>query len=105
MRSGGVGNPSLHIASHYASGANLSRSTLLAVAVSVVKVSNQASSTVIDAGHANPDSNFRYDPSLFGGAGGYIFNLDTNGLSTGTYVLGLRIGSDPLLQTVPFEMK
>ncbi len=87
------------------SGTNLSRSTLFTVAVSVVMVSNNASSTVIDAGNANPDSNFRYDPSLFGGAGGYIFNLDTNGLATGTYVLGFRIGSDPSVQTVPFELK
>ena len=28
--------------------------------------------------------NFRYDPTL-GGSGGYIFNLSTKGLTTGTW--------------------
>ncbi|HKS68119.1 MAG TPA: hypothetical protein VJR26_12840, partial [Candidatus Acidoferrales bacterium] len=37
-----------------------------------------------DSGNANPDSDFRFDPTL-GPSGGYIFNLQTKGLSGGTY--------------------
>jgi hypothetical protein len=87
------------------SGANLSRGTLVVTAVSIQKVSDSATSPVIDAGNANPDLNFRYDPTLFGGAGGYIFNLDTSGLTTGTYRLNFRIGSDPAVLSVPFELR
>ena len=74
-------------------------------AVSIQKVSDSATSPVIDAGNANPDLNFRYDPTLFGGAGGYIFNMDTSGLSTGTYQLQFKIGSDPAVLSVPFELR
>jgi hypothetical protein len=87
------------------SGANLSRGTLVVTAVSIQKVSNSATSPVIDAGNANPDLNFRYDPTLFGGAGGYIFNMDTSGLTTGTYRLNFRMGSDPAVLSVPFELR
>jgi hypothetical protein len=87
------------------SGANLSRGTLVVTAVNVRKVSDSATSPVIDAGNANPDLNFRYDPALFGGAGGYIFNMDTSGLTTGTYRLNFRIGSDPTVLSVPFELR
>jgi hypothetical protein len=87
------------------SGANLSRGTLVVTAVNIQKVSDSATSPVIDAGNANPDLNFRYDPTLFGGIGGYIFNMDTSGLSTGTYRLNFRIGSDPAVLSVPFELR
>lgn len=87
------------------SGANLSRGTLVVTAVSIQKVSDSATSPVIDAGNANPDLNFRYDPTLFSGAGGYIFNMDTSGLTTGTYRLNFRMGSDPAVQSVPFELR
>jgi hypothetical protein len=59
-----------------------------------VMISTNASTTVDDAGNANPDSNFRFDPTL-GPAGGYIFNLQTTGLSTGTYVLTFTVSGDP----------
>lgn len=88
-----------------ASGANLSRPTLLVTAVSIQKVSDGAASPVVDAGNANPDLNFRYDPTLFGGIGGYIFNLDTSGLTTGNYQLNFKIGSDPAVLSVPFELR
>ena len=74
-------------------------------AVSIQKVADSATSPVIGAGNTNPDLNFRYDPTLFGGAGGYIFNMDTNGLTTGTYRLNFRIGSDPAVLSVPFELR
>ncbi len=41
----------------------------------------------MDAGNANADFNFRYDASL----AGYIFNLKTTGLTTGTYHLKFTV--------------
>ena len=52
----------------------------------------------------NPDSNFRYDPSLGGAGGGYSFNLSTKGLTSGTYLLGFKVGSAPLIYTVQFKL-
>jgi hypothetical protein len=46
---------------------------------------------VEDAGNSNPDSNFRYDATL-GPSGGYIFNLKTSGLHTGSYTLTFSVG-------------
>jgi hypothetical protein len=77
-----------------AAGENLSSADTTVTAIEVVKIANTTSSDVIDAGDANPDANFRFDPSL-GGAGGYIFNLKTVGLSTGTYVVVYQAGADP----------
>jgi hypothetical protein len=59
---------------------------VVVTAVQVVKLSDSTTAQVTDAGDANPDSNFRFDPTL-GGSGGYAFNLKTTGLSTGTYAL------------------
>ena len=75
-------------------GRNVSRADVVLSALDVVKLSNQASTDVEDAGNANPDADFRFDPTL-GGAGGYIFNLKTTGLTTGTYVLKFRVSGDP----------
>ena len=60
-------------------------------------LSRQVDST----GNANPDSGFRYDAAL----AGYIFNLSTTGLSTGTYTLNFTVGSDPRAYSVPFAIK
>jgi hypothetical protein len=69
-------------------------------------ISNNTSATVIDAGNANPDYNFRYDPTLGGTGGGYIFNLSTKGLRSGQYVLTFYAGSDhSFFYTVKFEVK
>ena len=70
-------------------------------ATGLSKLDNTASSNVDDAGNANPDQNFRYDQAL----GGYIFNLSTNGLSTGTWVLSFSVTGDPLPHTVQFDIK
>lgn len=75
-------------------GGNVSRADVVLSALDVVKLSNQASTDVEDAGNANPDADFRFDPTL-GGTGGYIFNLKTTGLTTGTYVLRFRVSGDP----------
>jgi hypothetical protein len=83
-------------------GANLSSPDLAIRATGVIQTSNLISGPAVDAGNANPDYDFRYDASL-GGTGGYIFNLQTVGLTTGTYrlnfsVLGQSYG-------VPFQVK
>jgi hypothetical protein len=61
--------------------------------------------TVEDAGNANPDSNFRYD-AMLGPSGGYIFNLKTSGLNTGTYNLTFTVGgTSSSSYSVPFGVK
>jgi hypothetical protein len=87
-----------------ASGADVSASSIVVTAVSVTQVSTNASGTLVSSGNANPDNNFRFDPTL-GTAGGYIFNLSTKGFATGTYALSFTAGSDPTLHTVQFEVR
>ncbi len=57
-----------------------------------------------DAGNSNPDLDFRYDPTL-GPSGGYIFNLKTTGLGSGTYSLNFSAAGDPASHSVPFGVK
>ena len=52
-------------------------------------------------GNANLDADFRYDAAL----AGYIFNLSTKGLLTGTYTLNFTVGSDATVYSVPFAIK
>jgi hypothetical protein len=66
--------------------------------------STEALGPVEDAGNANPDSNFRFDASL-GGSGGYIYNLSTKGMSTGTWALRFRATGDPTLHRLEFQLK
>jgi YVTN family beta-propeller protein len=86
------------------SGANLSSPSIAVLATGVTYVSNQISGPVADAGHANPDNNFRYDSAL-GGTGGYIFNLNTNGLATGTYLLKFSISGSVFSYSTGFQVK
>jgi hypothetical protein len=67
-------------------------------------VSIAATSQVQDSGNANPDGNFRFDASL-GAAGGYIFNLTTKGLATGTYSLVFTIAGDAGPHAVSFQVR
>ncbi len=84
---------------------NLSSSNIALTALSVQLVSSAAPGPVEDSGNANPDNNFRYDASL-GGTGGYIFNLSTRGLATGTYNLNFKVvGADPTIYTAPFQVR
>jgi hypothetical protein len=57
-----------------------------------------------DAGNSNPDLDFRYDSTL-GPSGGYIFNLKTTGLGSGTYSLNFSAAGDPASHSVPFGVK
>jgi hypothetical protein len=87
-----------------AGGFNLSSSAIVVTALQVVRISDNAVGPVEDQGNANPDFNFRYDAAL-GGTGGYIFNLSTKGMVTGTYLLGFTAGNDPALHTVQFKVR
>lgn len=85
-----------------ASGANVSSASIAVAAQGLVKVDNSASSVVEDSGNANPDGNFRYDAAL----GGYIFNLSTKGLTTGTWKLPFDVaGQSSSAYYVKFDVK
>jgi hypothetical protein len=84
-----------------AAGTNLSSASIVVHAVSVTQVSTSTAATLDDTGSANPDFDFRYDPTL----GGYIFNLSTNGYSTGTYSLNFTVGSDPTVYSALFAVR
>ena len=85
------------------SGADLSSSSLALHAISVSQASSSISGPVQDAGNANPDNDFRFD-SILGSTGGYIFNLKTTGLVTGTYDLNFTVTGDPSMYAAPFQV-
>jgi hypothetical protein len=84
-----------------AAGRNVSSPSILLHGKSVSQKSTNAVGPLDDSGNANPDFDFRYDASL----GGYIFNLNTTGLRTGTYNLNFTAGSDPVVHTAPFAVR
>ena len=86
-----------------ASGANLSSEGVTVTALGTVRLSDFAPGEVEDSGQANPDDDFRF--TTFDGAGGYVFNLKTTGLTTGTYVLVFKAGGDPVTHGVRFQIK
>ncbi|HJQ30550.1 MAG TPA: SBBP repeat-containing protein [Pyrinomonadaceae bacterium] len=86
-----------------AGGENLSAAGLTVTALGTVRLSDFAPGEVEDAGQANPDDNFRF--TTLDGSGGYVFNLQTKGLTTGTYVLVFKAGSDPSTHGVQFQIK
>lgn len=85
-------------------GNDLSSSAITLHAISVALASTTISGIIEDAGNANPDNDFRFDSTL-GSAGGYIFNLSTKGLTTGTYNLSFTVTGDSVVYTVPFQVK
>src|SRR4030095_3196412 len=82
-----------------ANDSNRSTAEVVVTATDIQRISDATTSELADPGNANPDSNFRFAPTL-GGTGGYIYNLKTQGLSTGTYALRFRAGSDPTTHQV-----
>ena len=68
------------------------------------QVSSSISGAVEDSGNANPDNDFRFDSTL-GGTGGYIFNLSTKGLATGTYNLNFTVTGDSAAHAATFQVK
>jgi hypothetical protein len=81
--------------------ANHSSAAISLTAVEVVKVSEDAPGELVPPSNANPDNTFRYDSAL----NGYIYNLKTTGLTTGTYALRVRAGNDPTTHTVQFQIR
>lgn len=84
-------------------GNDLSSPAITVHATQVTSVSGFAG-LVDDAGNANPDNDFRFDSGL-GPTGGYIFNLKTTGLASGTYSLQFTAGADPVTHSVNFGVK
>ncbi len=88
-----------------ANGSNVSSALLGVTAIGVRLVSSSISDQPLQApSAANPDSNFRFDPTL-GATGGYIYNLSTRGLASGTYELQFSAANDPTTHSVPFGVK
>ena len=83
---------------------DLSSSSIVVHAVQVQQVSTSITGPVQTSGNANPDNDFRYDPSL-GPTGGYILNLSTNGLPSGAYNLQFTATGDPVTHSVGFGVK
>lgn len=82
-------------------GDNLSSGDLALHALGVRKVDDTAEAMVEDAGQANPDDDFRYDADL----AGYIFNLSTKGLTSGTWQLRFTVGGGNHVYTVEFDVR
>jgi hypothetical protein len=80
---------------------NFSDASITLNSVDLVKIDNSASSDVASSGNANPDNNFRYDGDL----PGYIYNLGTKNLSTGTWALHFTATGDPVIHKVYFDVK
>ena len=86
-----------------ASGADVSSSSIVVHATLVTQISG-FSGAPDDAGSANPDNDFRFDVTL-GPSGGYIFNLKTSGLASGTYMLNFTATNDPTTHLATFGVK
>ncbi len=65
------------------------------------KVDDSASANVEDSGQANPDDDFRYAADL----AGYIFNLSTDGLATGTWRLAFTVDGGSVNYAVTFDVR
>jgi hypothetical protein len=85
-------------------GADMSSSRVVVTATNLVMLSTNVTGTPADAGNANPDSDFRFDPTL-GPTGGYIFNLQTKGLATGVYAVDFTVTGDSTPHQVQFQVK
>ncbi len=53
------------------------------------------------SGKANPGNIFRYDSSLHG----YVLNLDTAGLRSGTHTLYFSVSGYPVVYSITFIIK
>lgn len=83
---------------------DVSNSAVVVHAISLRQVSSSSTLAVQDAGDSNPNSDFRFDPTL-GSSGGYNLNLKTTGLSTGTFVLSFTAGSDPTVHSAYLQVR
>jgi hypothetical protein len=81
-----------------AAGNDLSSADLTVTAIVLVDA-NGNTFTPQAKGNANPGNAFRQVGH------GYQYNLDTAGLTTGTYTLLVRVGDDPVLHALSFVVK
>lgn len=84
-----------------AGGVNYSTGNITLSAGNLVKIDNSASGDVAPSSTSNPDHNFRYDEVLQG----YIFNLSTKNLSSGTWALKFMVSTDPVMHTIYFDVR
>jgi hypothetical protein len=84
-----------------ASGDNLSSADLAVTALRFVQKDGMPDGDLQDTGNANPTFGFRYDASL----GGYLYNVDTRGLTSGTYTVQFTVGSSSQLFEATFNVK
>jgi PKD repeat protein len=87
-----------------AANTNLSSPAIVVHLEGVEQASTQASGPIDDAGQSNPDLDFRYDATL-GTGGGYILNLSTRGMTTGTYQAKFTVGAQGYEYGVPFQVR
>jgi hypothetical protein len=68
----------------------------------LVRLDGSATTALADSsGNADPDSAFRYDPTL----AGYVFNLSTRGLSRGTWELRFTVSGSATVHALPFDLR
>lgn len=82
-----------------AGGRNVSAASAVVTAVGIYLVSTQVSGALEDSGNANPDFNFRFTGDS------YIFNLSLKGFREGVYALTFKVGEDPTLYSVQFQVR
>jgi hypothetical protein len=80
-------------------GVNISAPGLVLHTVGLQRMDGTASSQVEDTGNSNPDYDFRYSD------GAYIFNLDTDGLASGTWHLKFVVNGGIHVYRVAFDVK
>jgi lysozyme len=85
-------------------GTDLSSESIPVNEVSVTQLSNNVFGEVVDTSSDTPDTSFRFDSTL-GTAGGYILNLSTKGLATGTYAVNFIAGADSKIHSVQFDVR
>jgi hypothetical protein len=81
-------------------GANISTSSLAVTAYGVRLTTSATWIPVTSTGNSSTAFEFQNAQG-----GSYFYNLDTDGLVSGSYVLGITIGSDPVVHTVSFSIK
>jgi len=81
-----------------ANGANLSSEDIVVTAFGVQLVGSMTWLPAVPPGNQGLDF-------MFQNGGRYRFNLTTEGLASGQYVLGFTVSGDPTIHTVPFEIK
>jgi Big-like domain-containing protein len=87
-----------------AAGKDMSSFSVLVTAIGLTQLSTSTSGTPVASGNSNPDNNFRFDATL-GSTGGYIYNLSTKGLSTGTWALAFTVAGDPTSHSVVIQIR